>query len=64
MAFTIGSYGLEALSKLLVLMAGFYLAAIIFVVVILGAIADYTGFCDALVVQSRRSAWWSQRGQL
>jgi aerobic C4-dicarboxylate transport protein len=43
MAFTVGSYGLGALSKLLALMAGFYLTAIIFVVV-LGAIAAYNGF--------------------
>jgi aerobic C4-dicarboxylate transport protein len=44
MAFTIGSYGLGALSKLIELMLGFYLTAIIFVVVVLGAIAAYTGF--------------------
>jgi aerobic C4-dicarboxylate transport protein len=44
MAFTIGSYGLAALGKLLALMAGFYLTAIIFVVVVLGAIAAYAGF--------------------
>ena len=44
MAFTVGSYGLGALTKLLALMAGFYLTAIIFVVVVLGAIAAYNGF--------------------
>jgi aerobic C4-dicarboxylate transport protein len=44
MAFTVGSYGLVALSKLLALMAGFYLTAIIFVVVVLGVIAAYAGF--------------------
>ena len=44
MAFTVGSYGLGALSKLIALMLGFYLTAIIFVVVVLGAIAAYTGF--------------------
>jgi len=44
MAFTVGSYGLGALSKLIELMLGFYLTAIIFVVVVLGAIAAYTGF--------------------
>jgi aerobic C4-dicarboxylate transport protein len=44
MAFTVGSYGLGALSKLIELMLGFYLTAIIFVVVVLGAIAAYNGF--------------------
>jgi aerobic C4-dicarboxylate transport protein len=44
MAFTVGSYGLGALGKLIELMLGFYLTAIIFVVVVLGAIAAYTGF--------------------
>lgn len=44
MAFTVGSYGIGALSKLIELMFGFYLTAIIFVVVVLGAIAAYNGF--------------------
>jgi aerobic C4-dicarboxylate transport protein len=44
MGFTIGSYGLGALNKLLALMVGFYATAIIFVVVVLGAIAWFSGF--------------------
>lgn len=44
MAFTIGSYGLGSLGKLLALMAGFYLTALIFVVVILGTVARAAGF--------------------
>jgi aerobic C4-dicarboxylate transport protein len=44
MAFTIGSYGLGALGKLAQLMAGFYLTAIIFVVVVLGGVARAAGF--------------------
>ncbi|MBV8215622.1 MAG: dicarboxylate/amino acid:cation symporter [Verrucomicrobia bacterium] len=44
MAFTVGSYGLGALTKLLALMGGFYLTAIIFVVLVLGTIAAYAGF--------------------
>ena len=39
MAYTVGSYGLGALNRLLALMLGFYLTAGIFVVVVLGAIA-------------------------
>ena len=44
MAFTIGSYGLGALNRLIALMAGFYLTATIFVVVVLGLIAWWSGF--------------------
>ena len=44
MAFTIGSFGLGALNNLLALMAGFYLTAGLFVVVVLGLIAKVSGF--------------------
>ncbi len=44
MAFTIGSYGLGALNHLIALMAGFYLTAGLFVVVVLGLIAWWSGF--------------------
>ena len=44
MAFTIGSYGLESLQRLLALMLGFYITAGFFVVVVLGLIARWCGF--------------------
>src|SRR5258708_19729383 len=44
MGFTVGSYGLAALNKLAALMAGFYLTAPLFVVVLLGSIAWFAGF--------------------
>jgi aerobic C4-dicarboxylate transport protein len=44
MAFTIGSYGLGALGRLLELMAGFYATALLFVGVVLGGIARACGF--------------------
>jgi len=44
MGFTVGSYGLGALNKLLALMMGFYLTAGLFVVIVLGAIAWWSGF--------------------
>ncbi len=44
MAFTIGSYGLGSLQKLLALMAGFYLTSALFVVIVLGLIARWCGF--------------------
>ncbi|MBK7998172.1 MAG: dicarboxylate/amino acid:cation symporter [Verrucomicrobia bacterium] len=44
MGFTIGSYGFESLNRLLALMLCFYATAIVFVVVVLGAIAWKCGF--------------------
>ena len=44
MGFTVGSYGLKALGKLIWLMTGFYLTAGVFVTVVLGTIAWYSGF--------------------
>ena len=44
MAFTVGNFGIQSLGKLLLLMAGFYLTAGLFVVVVLGGIAWRCGF--------------------
>ena len=44
MAFTIGAYGLGSLWNLLQLIATFYLTAVLFVLVVLGAIAHLAGF--------------------
>ncbi len=44
MAFTIGKYGLDSLLPLAKLMGSFYLTCFLFVAVVLGAIAKYTGF--------------------
>jgi aerobic C4-dicarboxylate transport protein len=44
MAFTIGRYGVEALRPLATLMASFYLTCAIFVLVVLGTVAAFTGF--------------------
>lgn len=44
MAFTIGRYGLGALKPLAALMGSFYLTCLLFVLVVLGSIAAYTGF--------------------
>lgn len=44
MAFTVGKYGPEALTKLGQLMAGFYATAAVFVFVVLGGIAAACGF--------------------
>lgn len=44
MSFTVGSYGIGSLRQLVGLMAGFYLTALIFVLVVLGLIAQAAGF--------------------
>jgi aerobic C4-dicarboxylate transport protein len=44
MAFTIGRYGVEALGPLALLMGSFYLTCLLFVLVVLGSIAAFTGF--------------------
>lgn len=44
MAFTVGSYGIASLQKLLALMLGFYTTAALFVIVVLGLIARWAGF--------------------
>ncbi len=44
MAFTIGKFGIASLIPLAKLMGSFYLTCFLFVIVVLGAIAKYTGF--------------------
>ena len=44
MAFTVGSYGMASLSNLVKLMGTFYLTSLVFVVLVLGAIAYWAGF--------------------
>lgn len=44
MAFTIGKYGVGSLANLGLLIATFYLTSVFFVVVILGAVARFSGF--------------------
>ena len=44
MAFTIGRYGVAALRPLALLMGSFYLTCLLFVLIVLGSIAMFTGF--------------------
>ena len=44
MAFTIGKYGIGSVANLAFLIGTFYLTSILFVVVVLGAVARYNGF--------------------
>lgn len=44
MAFTIGKYGIGAIANLAFLIGTFYLTSLLFVIVVLGAVARYNGF--------------------
>jgi aerobic C4-dicarboxylate transport protein len=44
MAFTIGKYGIGSIANLAMLIGTFYLTALLFVLVVLGAVARYNGF--------------------
>ncbi len=44
MAFTIGKYGVQSIANMAALVATFYLTAALFVIVVLGTIARFTGF--------------------
>lgn len=44
MGFTVGSYGIGSLGKLASLMAGFYMTSFLFVIIVLGSIAWFSGF--------------------
>ena len=49
MAFTIGKYGVGSLLSLGKLMGTFYLTCLVFILVVLGLIARFHGFCDPQV---------------
>jgi aerobic C4-dicarboxylate transport protein len=44
MAFTIGRYGIDSLRPLAALMGSFYLTCLLFILIVLGGIAAFTGF--------------------
>jgi aerobic C4-dicarboxylate transport protein len=44
MAFTIGKYGIGSIANLAMLLVTFYITALLFVIVVLGAVAKYNGF--------------------
>ena len=58
MAFTIGKYGISSISNLVLLVATFYLTSILFVVVILGAVARYNGFSIIKMIRYIKDELW------
>ncbi|TDQ56851.1 aerobic C4-dicarboxylate transport protein [Mesocricetibacter intestinalis] len=58
MAFTIGKYGISSIGNLLLLVATFYLTSILFVLVILGAVARYNGFSILKMIRYIKDELW------
>ena len=58
MAFTIGKYGISSIGSLLLLVATFYITSILFVLVVLGAVAKYNGFSIIKLVKYIKDEMW------
>ncbi|ESK56111.1 dicarboxylate/amino acid:cation symporter [Acinetobacter tjernbergiae] len=58
MAFTIGAYGISSIGNLMLLIATFYITALLFVIVILGAVARYNGFSIIDLVRYIKDELW------
>ncbi len=58
MAFTIGAYGIESIGNLLLLIMTFYITAVLFVIVILGAVARYNGFSIIHLIRYIKDELW------
>ena len=58
MAFTIGKYGLHSISHLMLLIVTFYITSILFVLLILGAVARYNGFSIVGLIRYIKDELW------
>lgn len=58
MAFTIGKYGISSIGNLIMLVATFYVTSILFVVIVLGAVARYNGFSILKLVRYIKDELW------
>ncbi|KLT72567.1 C4-dicarboxylate transporter [Neisseria arctica] len=58
MAFTIGKYGISSISNLLLLVATFYITSLLFVLVVLGAVARYNGFSIIKMIKYIKDELW------
>ena len=58
MAFTIGKYGLHSISNLMLLIVTFYITSILFVLLILGAVARYNGFSIVGLIRYIKDELW------
>ncbi|CAM3362282.1 citrate and C4-dicarboxylic acids transport protein (DAACS family) [Xenorhabdus nematophila ATCC 19061] len=58
MAFTIGKYGISSIGNLMMLIATFYITALLFVFIILGAVAKYNGFSIIKLIKYIKDELW------
>ncbi|PSD56377.1 dicarboxylate/amino acid:cation symporter [Acinetobacter baumannii] len=58
MAFTIGAYGIESIGNLLLLIMTVYITAVLFVLIILGAVARYNGFSIIDLIRYIKDELW------
>ena len=58
MAFTIGKYGIDSIGNLFMLILTFYFTALLFVLVILGAVARYNGFSIIDLIRYIKDELW------
>ncbi|MEB3766581.1 dicarboxylate/amino acid:cation symporter [Acinetobacter sp. MD2] len=58
MAFTIGKYGISSIGNLALLILTFYITSVLFVVIILGAVARYNGFSIIDLVRYIKDELW------
>ncbi|MFC6051455.1 C4-dicarboxylate transporter [Acinetobacter sp. Ac_877] len=58
MAFTIGAYGISSIGNLMLLIATFYITSLLFILVILGAVAKYNGFSIIDLIRYIKDELW------
>lgn len=58
MAFTVGKYGVGSIGNLALLIATFYITSILFIVVVLGAVARYNGFSIIALIRYIKDELW------
>ncbi|MBD2783466.1 dicarboxylate/amino acid:cation symporter [Xenorhabdus sp. DI] len=58
MSFTIGKYGISSVGNLMMLVATFYITSLLFVLVVLGAVAKYNGFSIIQLIKYIKDELW------
>ena len=58
MAFTIGKYGIGSVGNLMYLIVCFYITALLFVLIVLGAVAKYNGFSIIKLIRYIKDELW------
>lgn len=58
MAYTIGAFGISSIGNLLLLILTFYITALLFVLIILGAVARYNGFSIIDLIRYIKDELW------